>query len=398
MKKSISYIIGIGSLMCSSCDDKKPAQTPPTPVNYITAKVQSVVYYNRYEATTVALSQVNLLPQVPGYITSISFKEGSHVEKGTELYNIDKRLYEANYAQAVANLQVAQGNLTQAQQDAERYTYLMNADAVAKQTYDHALITLENAKSSVKAAEDAVKTAKTNLDYSVITAPFDGTIGFSQVKIGDFVNTGQTILNTISTDDPMGVDFLINEKELPHFEDIQTEAKEMKKGKNDTAKQSDSLFTLILPNGAIYEHLGELSVIDRAVDPQTGTIRVRLVFANPKFYLRAGMSCVSRVHNLDVQPQIVIPSKATIEQMGEYFVYIVKDTAMSVTKSADTSAKGRANTPKVSGLFAFEKKVKLGATIGPNVIVKSGIEEGDKVITEGIQSLHDGAQVKGQMK
>jgi multidrug resistance efflux pump len=117
---------------------------------------------------------------------------------------------------------VAQGNLKQAQQDADRYTYLNTYDAVAKQVLDHAAITLtECQEHCYTAAEQSLKMAATNLSYSVISAPFEGTIGFSQVKIGKYgIHVGQTVLNTISTDDPMGVDFLISEKQLTYFEEL----------------------------------------------------------------------------------------------------------------------------------------------------------------------------------
>jgi len=97
----------------------------------------------------------------------------------------------------------------------------------------------------------------------------------------------------------MAVDFIINEKNLPLFEKLQ----------RDKVKV-DSLFTLLLPDGSLYEHLGKFSIIDRAVDPQTGSIRVRLVFDNPQYALRAGMSCVVQVHNQDVGPQLVVPKQS----------------------------------------------------------------------------------------
>lgn len=349
----------ISSLALFSCKQKKQEQSNVVPVNLYTATTQSVLYYDQYPSTTQALSQVNLLPQVQGYITGIFFTEGTQVKKGQKLYEIDQRLYQAAYDQAVANLKVSQGNLTQAQQDADRYTYLNQYHAVAKQLYDHAMVALDNAKSQVQASEQAVKTAKTNLAYSVIYAPFDGTIGFSQVKLGNLVVVGQTILNTISTNDPLAVDFLINEKQLPSFTKL-AQHKE---------KPIDSLFTLLLPDNTLYTHIGKISVIDRAVDPQTGSIRVRLVFPNPDYTLKAGMSCIVRVHNQDVQPQVVIPNKAVVEQMGEYFAFVAKDST------------------------ATQRKVQLGQILGPNVVIKSGIDVGDKVITDGIQSLHDGSKI-----
>jgi membrane fusion protein (multidrug efflux system) len=341
---------------------------------------QPVIYYDRYTATTVALSQVNLLPEVPGYITGIFFKEGTSVRKGQKLYEIDRRIFEANYNTAAANLKVAEGNLKQAQQDADRYEYLYNNKAVAKQLYDHAMITLENSKNAYKSAAESLKNANTNLTYSVISAPFDGTVGFSQVKLGDLMTIGQTILVTISSDDPMGVDFLINEKQLSFFDELQ-------KGSHAS---TDSLFTLILPNNTMYPSSGTIAVIDRAVNPQTGSVRIRLHFPNPKSSLRAGMSCVVRVHNQDPAPQLLIPNKAVVEEMGEYFVYVAKDTVPA--GSGDTT-KERSAAGGNRGTFAFQKKVQLGATLGPNVIVKNGITGGERIVADGVQSLHNGSQI-----
>jgi len=379
MYRNVFITTGIMSVwLLFSCSPKKTPPNPPVPVNLFTVKAQPVVYYDRYQATTVALSQVNLLPQVPGYITGIFFKEGSHVKKGEQLYEIDKRLYEANYKAAEDNLKVAKGNMTQAQQDADRYAYLNSKDAVAKQTYDHAVIALDNAKNQVQSAEQAVKTAATNLTYSVITAPFDGTIGFSMVKLGDFVNAGQTVLNTVSTDDPMAIDFLINEKQLPHFEVLS----------ENKYKAFDSLFTLIMPDNSFYTETGKISIIDRAVDPQTGSIRVRLVFPNEKYTLRPGMSCIVRVRNQDSTPQLFVPNKAIVEQMGEFFVYVARDTTV-----ADSSTKKHEDGPKGSFMIADQVKVQPGATIGPNIIIKGGIKEGDRIVVDGVQTLHNGSKI-----
>jgi len=373
MKKAYLALL-ISCALLASCNPPKPPPLPPVPVNLYTVKSQIVEYYDKYPANTVALSQVDIRPEIQGYITAMPFTEGSHVHKGQKLYEIDQRLYQEAYDQALANVEVAKGNLVQAQQDADRYTYLNTKDAIAKQTLDHAVITLQNAKNSVAAAEQATKMAATNLTYSVITAPFDGTIGFSQVKLGNMVTIGQTVLNTISTDDPMGVDFLISEKQLAFFEEL----------KNSKQETIDSLFTIILPNGAIYPHLGKISVIDRAVDAQTGTIRVRAVFPNPDYSLKPGLSCVLRVHNQETTPQIIVPSRAVVELMGEYFVYLAKDT---VTRDPNDSTK------TIPAHIAIQKKVQLGQTIAPNVIIKSGIKEGDKIVVDGVQSLHTGSKI-----
>jgi len=378
MKRAYLILI-ISSLFFTACSKKQPPPTPPVPVNILTVKKQTVFYYDNYPATIVALSQVDLRPQVQGNVTGISFTEGDHVHKGQALYEIDHRLYQESYDQAKANLEVAQGNLKQAQQDADRYAYLNSYDAVAKQVLDHATTTLQNAKGLVTEAEQTLKMAATNLSYSVISAPFDGTIGFSQVKLGNMVSVGQTVFNTISTDDPMGVDFLISEKQLAYFEKL----------KKSNQPAIDSLFTIILPNDSVYSYMGKISVLDRAVDPQTGTFRVRVVFSNPDNTLRPGTSCILRVHNQDATPEMVVPSKSVVEVMGEYFVYLVKDT---LARNQDDSTKTH------PAIVALQKKVQIGQTIAPNVIIKNGIHEGDRIVVDGVQSLHTGSFIDTSKK
>jgi membrane fusion protein (multidrug efflux system) len=174
----------------------------------------------------------------------------------------------------------------------------------------------------------------------------------------------------------MAVDFIINEKQLPKFEKLD----------KDKKHQVDSLFTIMMPDNTLYPYTGKISVIDRAVDAQTGSIRIRLVFDNPQNLLRVGMSCVVRVHNQETAPVLVLPSKAVVEQMGEYFVYVAKDSVINNPKAKSDSV----NKPK---LMAHEKKVTVGQTIGPNVIIKGGVDEGDKIVVDGVQTLHDGSLI-----
>lgn len=200
----------------------------------------------------------------------------------------------------------------------------------------------------------------------------------------------------------MAVDFLVNEKQLPAFE-------KFKDGRQGS--HTDSLFTFLMPDNSMYPYQGKISVIDRAVDAQTGSIRVRLVFPNPKNDLKVGMSCTVRVRNQETTPQMLIPSRAVVEQMGEYFVYIAKDTIMPTsTDSANKAGAGpsdakpssdnKSDTAKSQGpkLHAFQKKVQLGQTIGANVIVLSGIHTGTKIVVDGVQAIHDGSAISAGKK
>jgi RND family efflux transporter MFP subunit len=384
MNRVIVSMVMMSCVALFSCSQKQPPPNPPTPVNLYTVAAQPVSYYDNYPSTTEALSQVSLLPQVQGYVTGIFFTEGTFVKKGQKLYQIDGSIYQQAYDAALANKKVQEGTLKQAQEDADRYEYLNSQKAVATQLYDHAMITLQNAKNQLQSTDQALKTAKTNLDFSIIYAPFDGTIGFSQVKIGNVVTVGQTILNTISTNNPIAVDFLISEKQLTDFEKLQ----------NAKDQSEDSLFTIVLPNSVVYPYTGKISVIDRAVDPQTGTLKIRLEFPNPKNILKDGMSCVVRVHNQNAAPQMVIPGKAIVEQMGEYFVFLAKDTTANTPGDASKADTANAGTR----LRAIQQKVIEGRTIGSNVVILSGINIGDKIIVDGVQAVHDGSPIDASNK
>ncbi len=217
----VFYIIVI------ACKKKEPARccrTQAIPVNVTEVREESVSYYSNYPGTVVALSEVELRSEVSGFITGIYFKEGSFVKKGQKLYEIDRSKYIASYNQAKANVDIATANEEKARRNADRYTKLSEQDAIAKQRLDDAMTDLQNAGLELVSAKAGLAKAQTDLNYSLITAPFDGTIGISQVKMGSLVSPGQTLLNTISTDDPMGADFVINERELGKFQELSGKA------------------------------------------------------------------------------------------------------------------------------------------------------------------------------
>ena len=349
--------------MMSSCGDKNKQQQQPTappavPVSLVAVSTADAVYYDEYPGTVTALNEIELRPQVTGFITGIHFKDGSRVRKGQLLYSIDAQLYNANYDQAVANLNVQQANLSRAQKDADRYHELEKNDAVAKQLVDNADAALEVAKRQAEAAKANIQAVQTSVNYTKVTAPFDGVIGISLVKVGAAISAGQTILNTVSTDSQLAVDFNVDQKEIYRFSTLM---------KN--AKAADSTFTLKFGTD-IFPATGKIALIDRAVDPQTGTIKTRLVFPNKDNRLRSGMSGTVRVLNNSAAKSVVIPYKAVTEQLGEYFVYVAGDSS------------------KVS-----QRRVVLGNALGANVIVKDGLKEGEKIAVEGVQNLREGAVI-----
>ena len=339
--------------------DAKAAAPPPVFVTVTTVKDTQAAAFDEYPATLSALNEVRITAQVNGYVTGVYFQDGSKVVKGQRLYSIDQQVYQANLQQAIASQQVQETNLLKAQKDAERYHELDRHDAVAKQQVDYADASLEAARKQVAAAKANVNAVKANVNFSVITAPFTGTIGISQVKTGTAVVAGQTLLNTISTDDPIAVDINVEQKDIFRFLQIQQKP----------SSPSDSNFTLAF-SGKKYDQAGQISLIDRAVDPQTGTIKARVVFPNRGNMLKPGMNATVRVKTEAEKRLISVPYKAVTEQLGEFFIYVVGDSS------------------KVS-----QRRVDLGAQSGTNVVIRNGLQSGDRIVVEGTQNLRQGAVI-----
>lgn len=356
-----SYYILIAVLgITIACNNQKPAAPAGPPaavaVTIDTVEQTAAVYHDEYPGTVVALNQTDLRAQVSGYITGIYFRDGDRVQKGQKLYSIDAQVYNANVQQAQANLQVQETNLLKAQKDADRYHELDKNDAIAKQQVDYADAALAAAKKQVEAAKAALTGVKSSVNFATIYAPFSGTIGISQVKEGTAVVAGQTILNTISTNDPIAVDFEVNQQDLYRFTQLQQ-------------SHNDSTFTLAFGT-EIYPVPGKISLIDRAVNPQTGTIKTRLSFANGKDILKPGMTTLVRVLNTSNTAAVSIPYKAITEQLGEFFVYVITDS----------------NTVN-------QRKLKLSKQIGKNIIVTDGLVAGEKIAVEGVQNLREGVKI-----
>ena len=344
---------------CGQPDEAQKAPPPPTPVAVATARLTDAVYYDEYPATVVALNEVELRTQVSGFVTGIYFEEGSVVPKGKTLYEIDRRQYEAAYQQAVANLRSAQATAANAQTNLDRYQRLAAKEAIALQIVDNAQTTATTARGQVAAARAAVNMARTNLDFSLVKAPFTGRIGISQVRLGSQVGAGTTLLNTISSEDPIGVDIVVTETDIARFA-------RLKKGGTP-----DSALRLQLPGGQPYGRPGQIRTLDRGVDAQTSTLTVRAEFANPDRTLRDGMSAVLRVLNRQSGRRVVVPYKAIIEQMGENFVYVATDSST-----------------------ARQRKVELGPRLRDDIVLLEGVRAGEKVVTEGVQKLRNGGKIE----
>ncbi|TDQ78007.1 efflux RND transporter periplasmic adaptor subunit [Sphingobacterium yanglingense] len=361
-----ALLIGSGLLWqsCGGSKDNKPKGGAPgqqaemaMPVSTAIVGKEIVSGLKSYPASVVPLQETEIRAEVTGYITNIFVADGAFVSKGQRLYEIDRVRYQAAVDQAKASLEIAKANLDRVQKDLQRYQTLAEKDAIAKQTLDYATTDVNNQRAQVQAAEAALTTARTNLQRSTIVAPFSGNIGISQVRNGALVNAGTTLLNTVSSTNPIAVEFQINEKEIPEFTKLQ-------------AGNASTQIYASMPDGSRYEESGRIVTIDRAVDSQTGTLKVRASFANSANALRAGMNTTLNVESTSTQEEMVIPYKAVFEQLGVFNVYTVNDSS------------------KVE-----LKQIVLGHKLADKVVVTSGLETGQKIVVDGAASLRPGAKV-----
>ncbi|MCT1525554.1 efflux RND transporter periplasmic adaptor subunit [Sphingobacterium hotanense] len=359
-----ALLLGTG-LFLQSCGNKEAGkqgagpgmQAPATPVTTATVSKEVVTGIRSYPSNVVPLQETEIRAEVSGYITNIYVADGAYVSKGQRLYEIDRVRYAAAVDQARANMEIAKANLARVEKDLQRYEKLADQDAIAKQTLDYAYTDVNNQKAQVQAAQAALTTARTNLQRSVIVAPFSGNIGISQVRTGALVSAGTTLLNTVSSTNPIAVEFQINEKEIPEFTGLQT-------GKSSTK------INLTLPDGSTYSALGRISTIDRAVDPQTGTLKVRASFDNPANTLRAGLNLTLNVESTTAHEEMVIPYRAIFEQLGTFSVYAVTDSS-----TVDL------------------KQVSLGQKLGDKVVITNGLQVGERIVVDGVAALKQGAKV-----
>ena len=271
--RAVPLLLASGIL--AGCGGKEAPKAPPLPaVKLYTVATSNTEYYDAYPATISALQQVELRPQASGFVTGVLAPDGSRVRKGQLLYTFDNQSENAGYQQSVAALQVEKANLELARKDADRYHQLAKKDAVALQLVDQADARLEVARRQVAAANAAISGSQTAVGYTRIYAPFDGVIGISQVKVGAPVTAGQTVLNTVSADGDMAADFNVGQNEIYRFSRML---------QADKAAGTDSVFQLAFGQD-VFPRPGRLVLIDRAVNAQTGTIRVRVRFPQSGSY------------------------------------------------------------------------------------------------------------------
>ena len=361
-----ALLIAIAALTAAGCG-QKPQGLPtggPVEVKAITAAASETVMYADKVGEVKGSQEVDIRSMVSGILLKKHFEDGALVAKGQLLYSIDPREFRAQVANAQAQVASAEANLARARQDVERYRPLLADEAISRQVYDNAVAAQRQAEAQVTASRAALDQTKLGVEYAEIRAPLHGRIGAVQVFPGDLVSAGQTQLGTISSDDPAWVYFQISEAELLKFT--------QSRGTADPAKDDPMrVVHLILSDGTIYGQTGLINFGDRALDPTTGTYKLRAEFPNPAHMLIPGMFARVRASTGEPQQAIVVPDRAVQEQLGKYFVTVVGE-----------------------GDKAELRPVVRGPRFGNRQVIESGLKVGDKVVVEGLQKARPGTPVK----
>ena len=365
-----SLLLAALLLLAGCAGNSQPPSSSPPPLDVVVVPVQQkdVPIYGDWVATLDGNVNANIQPQVSGYLIKQNYREGSFVHKDDILFEIDPRPFQAVVDQAKGQLAQARGQLAQAEAqlalskiNVQRNTPLAKARAIAQSQLDtdvqaqaqyEALIKTNQA--AIQGGEAAVETAELNLGFTKVRSLISGIAGIAATQIGNLVGQS-TLLTTVSQVDPIKVYFPISEQEYLRVAGKFT---------------SPVPLQLTLADGSVYPHPGKIAFANRQVDQQTGTIRMVGLFANPGNLLRPGQFGRLRARTALRQNALLVPQRAVNELQGRYQVAVV-----------NANNKVAIHT------------VKLAERVGDMWIVDTGVNPGDRVISEGISKVRDGMTV-----
>lgn len=383
---TLAGLVTLGLLVAVTHSGAKPpaAPPPPLPVEVATVEQRDVPVYGEWIGALEGLVNADVKAQVTGYLMKQDYREGSFVRKGQLLFEIDPRPFQAvldsaqaQLAQAKAQLANAEANQVRTQLDVERYTPLAKAEAASQQDLDNAVqnnlaakATVETAKAQIQSAQAAVETATINLNFTRLISPIDGIAGVAQLQVGALVSTASGPVTTVSTLDPIKAYFTVSEQEYlqaaAHYR--YSAGPSNTQGRSETKRPTR--LELILADGMVYPRTGTFYFADRAVDPNTGAIRIAGLFPNPGNVLRPGQYGRIRSVTTTETGALLIPQRAVTELQGSYVVAVV-----------DPDNKIRM------------QPVKVGERLDTLWVIKDGLKPGERVVAEGVQKVMPGMVV-----
>ncbi len=363
-------VTALASVVALSGCDQSPQVSQQAkqaiPVGVITLKSQPLTLTKELPGRVTASQVAEIRPQVNGIIQSRLFTQGAEVKKGQALYQIDPSTFEAQVATSKAAITKAQASIANAKAKSERYDELLKIKAVSQQDFDEADASYKGAQADLLTAQAQLKTAQINLEYSKVKSPISGQIGKSNVTAGALVSANQaTALATVTQLDPIYVDLTQSSSELTRLK------KAIANGELNKDLAIHSAVELKMEDGSVYQHKGTLQFSEVTVDPSTGSVTLRAEFPNPEKLLLPGMY---------VRAVIVEGVKA--------------NAILAPQRGISRNTKGEPTAMVVSKDNTVEPRVlKTDRTVGANWLITDGLNDGDKLIVEGLQKIAPGAPV-----
>ncbi len=349
---------------CSSQNAKRPNETPA--VSVVTLKEEPYTITTELPGRTRSYRVAEVRPQVGGIILKRQFVEGSDVQAGQSLYQIDPALYQAAYDSAKGDLAKAEANAEIQHLTVKRYKPLLPSKFVSKQDYDTAVANAKEADAAVVAAKASVENARINLFYTKVSSPISGRIGRSNVTEGALVTPSQpAALAAVNQLDPIYVDVTQSSTDYLRLKNQLTKGL-LKKGSNSVTVD------LFLEDGGLYNLKGALQFSEVTVDETTGSITLRAIFPNPNHVLLPGMFVRARVTEGVNENAILAPQKGITRNARGEAVALIVDKSNKVV----------------------ERTLVTGQAIAGKWLIQSGLKAGDKVIVEGQLKIKPGMTVK----
>lgn len=364
IRSALLACIGTTALLMG-CETKVQGPPPAIPVSVITLEARDVPVYSEWVGQTRGGQEVEIRSRVEGYVDRVVYKEGTFVRRGQVMYIIDPLQYAANVNVAKGQLAEAEANLARAEQDVARYTPLVEQNAISRQEYETAVQMAKASRASVQAMRGSVQKAQVELGYCTVTSPIDGLAGSTTAQVGDLIGRlPASPLTTVSKLDPIRVRFSMSEVEWMRVI--------KKRRQQDSATRMRPIpLQLILADKSMHAHLGEASVIDNAIDPQTGTIMIEAIFPNPEGLVRPGQFARVRAALDQARGAIVVPQRAISELQGTQYVAVVD--------------------PKTNAVSM--RPVVISHRVGATYVIEAGLNAGETIVYEGLQKVRDGAVV-----
>jgi RND family efflux transporter MFP subunit len=344
------------------------AQSPKVTVSH--PVVQEIIERDEYTGRVESVETVEVRARVNGYLQSIHFKDGEIVKKGSLLFVIDPRPYQAEVDRVTAELQLAQARLELARSDYARAQKLLQFRAISQEEADTRAATQRQAEESVEAARAAVKAAKLNVEFTRIAAPITGRIGRKLITEGNLINGGSaeaTLLTTIVSLDPIYVYFEADERSYLKY------VRRSQNGKSPSSREARNPVYLALADEKGFPHKGYTDFVDNRLDPNTGTMRVRAIFPNPDLTLTPGLFGRVRLLGTGKYEAVLAPDQAIGSDLSQKFVFVVNEQNI-----------------------VEQRAVQLGPIIDGLRVVREGLKPDDWVIVNGMQRARAGTQVDPQ--